>query len=307
MEQPAAGTPGLRNYENRLGQIEEKYSAVGELLDEYEEANPSDFEDSLGIESHRDVRDQAGSKVNWLQARKKKKSSTSDEESSNQINEHAATDGIDDIDERKPAALATRAQSSSTEDEDSSTDSEDSPDLLESSDDEEEDGGTDLRTLPNPNPEGPYSEYFTDLMNTTHDTLAQYRDYIIRELRRERTTHLKQLRFQQLVAETYAFYRERGGLAAITDKGFFESIRRAMLVDGQDAVDFTIQTSQSLYRYWDNNYVADGGQEPPNSPPLLMPPGYVPTNIHSSGKAGQTCSRGGEMYGACREQQQERR
>ncbi|EJK74072.1 hypothetical protein THAOC_04274, partial [Thalassiosira oceanica] len=161
-----------------------------------------------------------------------------------------------------------------------------------SSDSEEEEGRTsELNALPQPT--GPRSDYFMDLVGDTHAALAAYRDAILGLLRWEPTEGKMKQKFQQLVAETYAFLRERGGAAAIHEKDFFDSIRAAMLVGGQEAVGFTIQTSTVLHTQWDNTFVANGGREPPSSPSMVMPPGYIPVNIHSHGEAGQTCCRGG--------------
>lgn len=166
-----------------------------------------------------------------------------------------------------------------------------SPNPSDSDSDSTEERTTDLDRLPQPDPSDAHSEYFTDLMNHVHASLAKWRDYVHEKVQTEQTEGKKKKKFQRLLAETYAFHRERGGFAAIRDN-FFEVARDAMLIEGQEAVEFPVQSADALHRYWDNIYVAKGGKEPPTRSPLLLPPGYIPTNIHGSGEAGQTCCRG---------------
>ena len=190
----------------------------------------------------------------------------------------------------KKEVVVEEGEDSTDRDEEGADNADVAPVHADSSDD---DRTTDLEPLPQPDPNGPRSEYYMTLANNTHVVSYAYRDYITEQVRMEPTEGKKKKRFQALVADTYAYLRARGGYPAIRDRGFFDSIRAAVLVGEPGAVGFEVQTTDALFRCWDNKYVANGGRDPPSSPPLMMPPNYIPVNIHGSAEAGQFCCRRG--------------
>ena len=125
------------------------------------------------------------------------------------------TGSIDDVTERASSDNAIDADENDTanagDEEEIPTQAAPEPDATSpgsaESADSTEDRTTDLDPLPQPDPNEPFSDYYTDLINDTHVASTAYRDYILEQVQSEPTEGKKKKKFQRLLAETYAFLR----------------------------------------------------------------------------------------------------